>query len=172
MSSCVFPGSFDPFTCGHLDLVERASALFDTVRVTVMLNRSKIGSIPFADRLCLIRKACAALPNVVVDSWQGLLADYIRKYPGSIILRGVRNTAEFENEIRVADINRRLNPSAETLLMPASSQWADVSSSAVREIASFGGEIAGLVPDCIADDVIKWFCEPSKQIKGGFEDGE
>ena len=98
MSGCIFPGSFDPITCGHLDLIRRAAAMFDTVTVTVMVNRSKAGSIPYEDRVRLIRKACADLPNVKAELWQGLLAEYVRKHPGYVVIRGVRSTEEFEQE--------------------------------------------------------------------------
>ena len=157
MSACVFPGSFDPITRGHVDLIERVAVLFDSVTVTVMVNRSKTGMIPYEERVLLIRKACAHLPNVKVELWKGLLADYMRDRPGSVVIRGVRGENEFGQEMLSADMNRRLNPSMETLLIPASTEWLGVSSSAVREIASFGGDIREYVPECICREIRKWF---------------
>ena len=156
MSGCIFPGSFDPITCGHLDLIRRAAAMFDTVTVTVMVNRSKAGSIPYEDRVRLIRKACADLPNVKAELWQGLLAEYVRKHPGYVVIRGVRSAEEFEQEKTAAAVNRRLCPGMETILLPASDGLSDVSSSAVREIASFGGDFRRFVPTGIYRELKKW----------------
>ena len=156
MSLCVFPGSFDPLTCGHRNLIERAAAVFDTVIVTVMINRAKEGTIPFPERVRMIRKACSDLPNVTVDLWKGLLSDYMRKFPGGIVIRGVRSSGEFDQEILAADINRRLCPRTETLFIPAAAEWSALSSSAVREIASFGGNIRPFVPECIYKDIMEW----------------
>ena len=155
MSACVFPGSFDPVTRGHVNLIERAAGMFDSVTVTVMVNIAKSGVIPYEERVKLLRKACSHLPNVQVELWQGLLADYMRGHPGSVVVRSVRNTAEFEQEMTAASVNGRLCPGLETVLIPAAAQWADVSSSAVREIAAFGGDISGLVPENICRDILE-----------------
>ena len=156
MSGCIFPGSFDPLTGGHLDLIRRAAAVFDTVKVAVMVNRSKAGCIPYEERVRLIQKACAGIPNVRAELWTGLLADYARLYPDHVIIRCVRNAQEFQQENAAAAVNRRLNPGMETVFMPASGVWSDVSSSAVREIASFGGDYRSLVPGSIYRDLKKW----------------
>ena len=156
MSQCVFPGSFDPITCGHLNLIERASVLFDRVMVTVMVNISKKGVIPYNERVEIIRKACKHLENVQVDLWTGLLVDYMKEHPGWIVLRGVRNAHEFEQEINNADINRRLLPGTETLLMPASPEWNGISSSVIREIASFGGDFKAFIPKTVYRDIHKY----------------
>ena len=156
MSACVIPGSFDPVTLGHLDLIRRASGLFDEVTVTVMVNRAKSGCIPFEERVRMIRKTCGNMPNVRVELWTGLLADYMRRHPGHCVVRGVRSTTEFEQEQSSAAINRKLNPGMETLLMPSSEGWGEVSSSVVRELASFGGDYRPFVPECIYPDLEKW----------------
>ena len=156
MSSCVFPGSFDPITYGHLDLIRRASALFDTVIVTVMQNRSKTGCIPYEERVNMIRKACREMPDVSVELWNGLLTDYLRMHSGAAVIRGIRSAAEAEQEIRTAAVNRRLLPGLETILLPASDGMADISSSAVREIASFGGDYSTFVPECIHEELKNW----------------
>lgn len=156
MSSCIFPGSFDPITCGHLNLIKRISEIFDEVTVTVMINRDKSGVIPLEQRIILIRKACRKLPNVHVDLWEGLLADYVRRHPGNVVIRGVRSVGEFEREKAAASINRQLCPGLETLLIPAVDEWEGLSSTTVREIASFGGNISKYVPESICPDVEKW----------------
>ena len=156
MSACVFPGSFDPVTRGHLNLIERAAKIYDSVTVAVMVNIAKSGVIPYAERAGILRTACADLPNVRVELWEGLLADYMRDHPGSVVIRCVRNTAEFEKETCIAETNRRLCPGLETLLMPAAPEWADVSSSVVREIAAFGGDIRGLVPSKAYRKIMKY----------------
>ena len=152
MSTCVFPGSFDPVTVGHLDIIARASEVFDRVLVTVMINISKAGSFPPEERVRLLKKACAKFPNVEIDRWDGLLADYMRERGARIVLRGVRSFSEYEHEYTSAMLNKRLNGEVETLLIPSDPALSAVSSSAVREIAGFGGDLSSLVPkECLKD---------------------
>ena len=153
MVSCVFPGSFDPVTKGHLDLIARASGLFDRVTVTVMVNICKTGTIPCVKRMELLRKACSPYDNVSVDSWNGLLTDYMRANNESIIIRGLRSAAELDQELGSASANRILYEGAETIFIPCRPEFAGISSSAVREIASFGGDISGFVPDGTAEEI-------------------
>ena len=155
-SLCVFPGSFDPVTVGHMDLIGRAAGMFDSVTVAVMVNISKNGMIPYEERVRILRKACAKFPNVQVELWKGRLADYLREHPSTVVVRSVRNAGEAELEIRTAAINRRLFPGAETLLIPASADLADISSSAVREIAGFGGDIREFVPKSVYREIMKY----------------
>ena len=155
MNSCVFPGSFDPVTAGHMDIIRRAAGLFDKVYVTVMININKKGTVPVEDRIRLLKKACKGYPNVVIDQWDGLLADYMRERGERILIRGVRGNAEFEHEYDTAILNKRLNGQVETFLIPANPDLTAVSSSAVREIAAFGGEIGGLVPSECQKDIQK-----------------
>ena len=153
MNSCVFPGSFDPVTKGHMNLIARASTMFDQVNVAVMINPQKKGKIPVNKRVELLRKACASLPNVRVESWNGLLADYMTERHLCIVIRGVRSGAELEQELQTNWANRLLNQSIETVLIPADPSMAGISSSAVKEIASFGGEISAFVPECVAEEI-------------------
>ncbi len=153
MSSCVFPGSFDPVTRGHMDLISRAAGIFDRVTVTVMVNVHKKGTIPTEKRIELLKEACGELENVRVDRWDGLLADYMREKGERVIIRGVRGAGEYDSEMISSGINRMLNPEIETLLMPASEGKNGVSSSAVREIAAFGGDISAFVPEGMADKI-------------------
>ena len=153
MTSCVFPGSFDPVTIGHQNLIERAAKLFDRVTVTVMINIHKQGTIPPEKRVALLKQVCDGMENVYVDQWNGLLADYMAQRGEHILLRGVRNTGEFENEMNSAAVNRLLNPEMETLLLPAVDNLAAVSSSAVREIAAFGGDIRPYIPAKVVEEI-------------------
>ena len=157
MSSCVFPGSFDPPTRGHIDLIRRAAAMYDQVTVTVMVNVSKAGTIPWEERVRMLEKACRDIPNVRVDLWKGLLADYMRRQEEpAVVIRGVRNAAEYEREAEAAAVNRTLCPGLETVLIPASDGMGMVSSSTVREIAAFGGNYDFLVPDGIRQDIARF----------------
>ena len=155
MTSCVFPGSFDPVTVGHLDLIRRASERFDLVTVTVMINIRKKGNIEPEERVRLLRKACAGLQNVRVDSWDGLLSRYMLEKNETIILRGVRTAGEFEAEREAALVNRLLAPGADTWLVPASEGLSCVSSSMVRELAAFGGDIRRFVPEGLAEEILE-----------------
>ena len=153
MTSCVFPGSFDPVTKGHLNLISRASALFDRVTVTVMNNIKKRGAVPVGKRVDLLRKACAGFPNVVVDRWDGLLADYMSQKNERIIIRGIRNAAEMDLELQTSAANKLLNPGIETVFLPCDPSMIGISSSAVREISAFGGCIKDFVPEELTEDI-------------------
>ena len=152
-SLCVYPGSFDPVTCGHLDLVERASAIFPRVTVAVLNNPSKPGFFSVKDRVRMLEKACAHLPAVRVDSFEGLLVDYMKAAGARIILRGLRAVADFENESLMTQVNRHMFPEIETLFLLASHKHAHISSSIVREVGGFGGDISSLIPDCVSAEI-------------------
>lgn len=154
---CVYPGSFDPLTLGHVDLIERASVLFPQVIVAVLNNPDKQGKFTVQRRLAMIQKACAHLTNVSIDSFGGLLVDYMRKVDAGIVLRGLRAVTDFENEFQMAQVNRQIAPGIETLFLMTSPNYAYISSSAVRQIATFGGDISTLVPKCIIEDVYDAF---------------
>ena len=153
MVSCVFPGSFDPVTNGHLDLIRRAGGLFDRVTVTVMYNVHKQGTIPVDQRVELLQKACFSFPNVRIDRWDGLLADYMRMKDEKIVIRGLRGSLEAEQEMLSSNANKILNDRIETLFMPTDAGLMGVSSSAVREIYSFGGDISSFVPEEITEEI-------------------
>lgn len=153
MASCVFPGSFDPVTKGHIDLIGRAASLFDHVTVTVMVNIRKKGTIPPGRRVELLRKACSGIPNVTVDRWDGLLAEYMRAKNEKIIIRGLRSGYELEQELCSAAANRMLNGNIETVFLASDPSLSGVSSSAVREIAAFGGGIEAFVPEGITEEI-------------------
>ena len=153
MSSCVFPGSFDPVTIGHVDLITRACAIFDHVTVTFMINIHKAGSLPEEKRILMLQKACAALQNVTIESWDGLLADYMKQKGEKTVVRGLRNESDFEQEFSGFQANRILNSQIETLFLPTDPAYAGVSSSIVREIAAFGGDITPFVPKGLSKEI-------------------
>lgn len=153
MVSCVFPGSFDPVTAGHMHLIKRAAAVFDKVTVAVMVNVHKTGAITVEKRVDLIRKACKSIPNVNVVSWNGLLANYLRENDEKIVIRGIRSGDEFDQETAAHYANRILNDQIETMFIPADPGFAGISSSAVREIASFGGNITPFVPEGLSEEI-------------------
>ena len=153
MVSCVFPGSFDPVTKGHMDLIARASALFDRVTVTIMCNIRKSGAIPVSRRVEILKRACAPYGNVTVEQWDGLLADYMALKKERIVIRGVRSSAEMDRELQSCTANRMLNRSVETVFLPSDPSMTGISSSAVREIAAFGGDISSFVPEALTEEI-------------------
>jgi len=144
----VYPGSFDPFTNGHLDVAERASRLFDRVTVAVLENPAKRDRYLFSieERLAIIRASTKHLPNVEVEAFHGLLAEYMRRKGLRVIVKGLRAVSDYEYELQMAHLNRQLNPEVETLFILAATRWAFVSSTMVKEIARYGGDVARFVP--------------------------
>ena len=143
--SVLFPGSFDPFTLGHADIVKRALNLFDEVVIAVGYNESKAGWMPVEERLNTIRRLYANESRVIVESYTGLTVDFAKDNGITTIIRGVRTTADFEYEMQLADVNRQLT-GIETIFLPASPQFASLSSSVVRELAHFGHDISAFLP--------------------------
>ena len=150
---CVFPGSFDPITVGHLDLIERASALYDEVVVAVLHNPAKEGRFPIEKRMELLEKACAHVPNVRFDHFEGLLVDYMRRCGVRVVIRGLRGPRDFESECQMAQLNHQMAPEVETLFLTTHPAHAHISSSIVREIGMFGGDVSPYVPASIAQEV-------------------
>lgn len=161
VKSCVFPGSFDPVTNGHLDLIRRAAMIFDRVTVTVMENVAKRCAFTVEERKAFLRKCCADMPNVKVDSWQGLLADYMAANGETLILRGVRSVSDYISEQESHEANRLLQPCLETVLLLSKPELAVISSSLVREAAHFGADLTALVPAEILNDVSGRLCRGS-----------
>lgn len=157
---CVYAGSFDPVTTGHMDIIRRGASIFPRMIVAVLRNPSKKGAFSMEERLSMLERCCADLPNVAIDSFDGLLADYMRVKDAGVILRGLRNNGDFESEFQMAQLNRQLNPGIETFFLMSSSEHLFVSSSAVREIGMFGGDISPYVPASIADEVARKLSTP------------
>ncbi|GGJ64343.1 pantetheine-phosphate adenylyltransferase [Deinococcus aquiradiocola] len=149
--NAVFPGSFDPITNGHMDVLTRAAKIFDHVTVTVMHNARKQGKHLFTleERLAILRADTAHLPNVSVDSFGGLLVNYMQQQGKGIIVRGLRAVSDYEYELQIAHLNRQLGE-VETVFIMAATRWSYVSSSMAREIASYQGDIGSMVPPASA----------------------
>ena len=165
MKIAVCPGSFDPITLGHLDIIQRAALMFDKVIVAVLVNPGKNPSFTADERIEMIRRAVAGIPNVEAECFDGLLAEYVRMRNAHTIVQGLRAVTDFEYEFQMALINRKLNPDADTVFLTTSSQHMYLSSSMVKSIAQFGGDISDFVPACICDEISERL-SPTKQIKG------
>lgn len=163
MAIGVFAGSFDPVTVGHEDIIRRAAKLCDRLLVTVMYNPAKSGCFSVEERLELLRKVTADIPNVETDAWNGLLVDYVRKKGADFVVRGVRGNADLENESNLAEVNRRLLPGMETVLLMTKPELACVSSTVVREAALFDADFSSFVPACILDDLKERFDKAVKE---------
>ena len=147
----VYPGTFDPITHGHTDLVSRASPLFDRIVVGVADSTSKGPAFPLAQRIELARLALADIPNVEVRGFSTLLATFVTEIGAGVILRGLRAVSDFEYEFQLASMNRHLIPAAETLFLTPAEQYSFISSSLVREIARLGGDVSGFVHPAVQD---------------------
>ena len=159
MKIAVCPGSFDPVTLGHVDIIRRAARMFDRVVVVVMTNVSKQPLFTKEERMDLIRRAVADIPNVEVDWNDGLLADYMRDKHADVIIKGLRALSDFEYEFQMALTNRQLNPDVETAFLTTTAEHMYLSSSLVKQVALFNGDISGFVPACILDAISRQFEE-------------
>jgi pantetheine-phosphate adenylyltransferase len=145
---CVCPGSFDPVTNGHLDVIERASRLYDQVTVAVLVNETKTGLFSVEERMDLLREVTADLGNVTVDSFQGLLVDYCRDKSIPVVVKGLRAVSDFDYELQMSQMNNRLS-GIETLFVATNPDYSFLSSSLVKEVARWGGDVGGLVPHAV-----------------------
>ncbi len=159
MKIAICPGSFDPVTHGHLDIIRRAACLFDKVIVLVMTNSSKQPLFTKEERMTFLRRSTTGLSNVEVDSYGGLLADYAKQHRATVIVKGLRAMSDFEYEFQMALTNRKLNPEAETVFLTTTAEHMYLSSSLVKQVAGLGGDISGFVPDCIMPDIMKKITE-------------
>ena len=153
--TAVCPGSFDPITCGHLDIIRRASMMFGKVIVVVMVNNAKTPLFTPEERVDMIRRSLTDLPNVQVDWYDGLLADYMRKVGGTAIVKGLRAVSDFEYEFQMALTNKKLCPEAETVFLTADASNMYLSSSVVKMVGSVGGDISEFVPAQVCEDIVK-----------------
>ena len=159
MRRCVCPGSFDPVTNGHLDVIERASRLYDEVTVAVLVNTAKAGLFSVEDRIDMLRQVTAGLGNVVVDSFDGLLADHCRERNIPVVVKGLRAVSDFDYELQMAQMNQRLS-GIDTFFISTSPQHSFLSSSLVREVAKYGGDVSSMVPPIVAKRLDERFGEP------------
>ena len=155
MKTAIYPGSFDPITLGHLNIIKRAAVCFDKLIVCVMVNSEKVnrGLFTEAERVELIRRVVAKLPNVEVDSSSTLIAEYARQKKACTLVKALRAVSDYENELQMALINRKLNPRLETMFLPSSTKYTYVSSSMVKEMARYGADLSDFVPREIIADI-------------------
>jgi len=155
MSIAVYPGSFDPITLGHLNIIRRAAAVFDELLVCVMVNSGKRPLFNREERVNLIKRTVYRLPNVMVESSEELLVTYMKDRGVNVIVKGLRAVSDFDWEFQIALINRKLDPCIETLFLPSSEKYTYLSSSVVKEMARYGADLRTFVPKEIIEDVIR-----------------
>lgn len=154
----VYPGSFDPISNGHLDIIKRSSQIFDKLIVGVLINPDKKNALfQIDERVNLIEKVTKDIPNVEVRSFKGLLVDFMRDINANVIIKGLRAVSDFEYEIQMAQMNNKLDNNIETLFMATDNNYSFLSSSSIKQVAMYGGNIKGLVPDEIIEDIINKF---------------
>ena len=167
----LYPGSFDPLTLGHLDLIERSARLFDGVVVAVLQNPNKTAAFSLEQRLEQIRAATGHLPGVEVGSFDGLTVDYARSCGAGVILRGLRALSDFEFELQIAHTNKSLAPQVETLFLATAVHHSFLSSSVVKEVARFGGDVRHMVPPGVASDLARLFNRDASTSSAGSAHG-
>ncbi|WP_121192937.1 pantetheine-phosphate adenylyltransferase [Motilibacter peucedani] len=150
MRRCICPGSFDPVTNGHLDVVGRASRLYDLVTVGVLVNASKKGLFALDERIAMLREVTAPLGNVEVVSFQGLLVDFCREQGIPVVVKGLRAVSDFDYELQMAQMNHRLT-GLETVFVATNPEYSYLSSSLIKEVAAYGGDVSGLVPELVLE---------------------
>ena len=154
MSIAICPGSFDPITLGHLNIIRRTSRIFDEVIVCVMQNASKTKPMfTIGERAEMVRKTTARFPNVRVDTPSGLLAEYAKQFPKAVIVKGLRAASDFDYEFQMNLINKKINPEMETMFLTSSEKYTFLSSSIVREMAKYDADLTGLIPEEIKEDI-------------------
>ena len=150
----LYAGSFDPVTNGHLNIIERAAALFDSLTVLIAVNANKNNLFDLGERLEIMKEVTGHLSNVTVETFSGLLADYVNEHRFDAYIRGLRGTTDFENELHMAQMNARLfREDTETIFLMTDPKYSFISSSLVKEVAAFGGSIEGLVPECVVSRI-------------------
>lgn len=155
MKAAVYPGSFDPITLGHLNIIERAAAIFDKVYVCVMVNSEKNPMFSREERVELIQRCCAGLPNVEVETSDGLLVDYAASRGAVAIVKGLRAVSDFDWEFQMALANKKLNPAIETMFLASSEKYTYLSSTVAKEMAKYGADLSDFLPNEIIPDVLK-----------------
>ena len=153
MKTAIYPGSFDPITLGHLNIIKRAALCFDKLIVCVMVNSQKNGLFTPEERVELIRRVVSQLPNVEVDASSVLLAEYARQRKARVIVKGLRAVSDFESEVQMAVVNRKLNPNVDTMFLPSNEKYTYLSSTVVKEMVRYGVELSDFIPREIIEDV-------------------
>ena len=154
MSLAICPGSFDPITLGHLDIISRSAQIFDNVIVCIMFNSNKTKPMfAISERVEMVKKVVERFPNVRGDTSDGLLAEYAKQFDGAVIVKGLRAASDFEYEFQMNHINKKINPELETMFLTANEKYTFLSSSVVREVASYGADLTGFVPREIVAEI-------------------
>ena len=162
MKTALYPGSFDPITLGHLDIIERASKIFDKVVVGVLINSKKQPTFSVEEKINMINIVCKKFKNVEAKAYDGLLVDFAKQIDANVVIKGLRAVSDFEYEFQMALTNYQLNPDIETLFLATKTTYSFLSSSIVREVASYGGSIDNLVPDEIKNIILNKYNKPVK----------
>lgn len=157
MAIAVYPGSFDPVTFGHLDIIERASRVVDEVIVAVLVNSSKNPLFTIEERVSMLQQVTKQFSNVRIETFQGLTVDFARKVGANIMVRGLRAVSDFESEMQIAQTNHSLDPEIDTVFFTTSLEYAFLSSTIVREVASYGSDVSNMVPDAVAEKLRERF---------------
>lgn len=158
MTTAIYPGSFDPPTFGHLDIIKRAAAIFDRVVVCVMKNGGKEnGLFSVKERVCLLEELTCNYQNVEIDEYEGLLAEYVKFFQKPVVVRGLRAITDFEYEFQMATVNKKLNSNVETMFLVASNEYTFLSSSVVRELGKYGTRMSCFVPQIVEDAIREKF---------------
>lgn len=159
----IYPGTFDPVTFGHLDMIKRSAKMFDELIVGVLVNRTKTPLFSIEERVEMMKEATAEIPNIRVSTFEGLLIDFAKSHNANFIIRGLRAVTDFEYELQMSQTNRIMSREIDTIFLTASLEYAYLSSSTVREVASFGGDISHFVPAHIEELVHKKYKETGKR---------
>lgn len=157
MKRAIYPGSFDPVTVGHIDIITRSSCIFDEVIIGVLNNSQKAPLFTAEERVRMLTEVTRELPNVRAEAFSGLLVDFAKKEEATVIIRGLRAVTDFEYELQMSQTNRQICPEVDTLFLTANVEYSYVSSSTAKEIASFGGDISAFVPPLVAQEMKKRF---------------
>ncbi|MBP5603892.1 MAG: pantetheine-phosphate adenylyltransferase [Treponema sp.] len=155
MIKAVFPGSFDPPTNGHLDIIQRASKLFDDVDVLISVNPNKNYMFTEQERLEMLKELLKNYKNVQIHVWEGLIVNYAKEVGAKVLIRGIRSSNDFSYEFELAHMNQNLNPQIETMFLPSKEKWGVVKSSSIKELALFGGDISRMVPPLVEAELKK-----------------
>ena len=162
MKKAIYPGSFDPVTLGHIDIIQRTSKMFDKVIIGVLKNRSKSPLFTAEERVELLKEVTADIPNVEVQSFQGLLIDFVRQNQANVIVRGLRAITDFEYELQMSQTNRKVAPEVDTIFFTTSLEYAYLSSSIVKEVAQYGVDISAFVAEPVEKAIKQKFAQRNK----------
>ncbi len=164
MRRAVYPGSFDPVTFGHIDIIERSASIFDELIVAVLVNRAKTPLFSADERVNMLQEVTRNIPNVRVEAFSGLSVDFVRQCDAGCIVRGLRAITDFEYELQMAQTNRIMDSHIDTIFLTTNLEYAYISSTTVKEVASYGGDISHFLPDSVAQRVIARYAEQNRQI--------